>query len=172
MLVQLEKMARANFCSNAIAHEGSRVLRPGVNPLEPVAVLGLNWLAPGVGFIIKGKYRQGIILFLILNTTFLIGLLLYGEVTVPTVQTDDASFNWLNILTFIGQMGNGGMSILSISLHTLAEKKNIQIFQTNSAHPWADLAVLYFLVSGAMNYFATCNLWDRVYRTPVETKGE
>ena len=37
-------------------------------------------------------------------------------------------------------------------------------------HPLADLATLFFLVSGAMNYFATCNLWDRFYKARPEGK--
>lgn len=134
-----------------------------MNPLEPVVVLGLNWLIPGVGFIIKGRVRQGIILFLILNITFIIGLLLYGSVVFPSFDTSDVSFNWLNVLTFVGQMGNGGLSMFSM-VHAKQKFLIFQFFQANEAHPWADLAALYFLVSGAMNYFATCNLWDRVYR--------
>ena len=134
---------------------------------EALLIIPLNWFIPGSGFMIKGMLKKGLILFLIINVTFLIGLLLHGAVVIPTFDRRAEAFNWVNILTFLGQLGNGGLSLFSI----MHEKIRLGWFKYYDYHPWSDLASLYFLVSGALNYFSTCNLYDRLYAAATAEKG-
>lgn len=130
----------------------------------------LSWLVPGSGFIIKRNWWRGLIIFLLLNGTFALGLLLHGSVVVPELRYRSPGFNIVNILTFAGQMGNGGGSLLSLAYNhlVLPEEKR----QMLGSHPWFDLAALYLLVSGCMNYFCVCSFYDRYYGRWVGGSGE
>ena len=130
---------------------------------EPIFVLGVNWLVPGLGYALKGRLIHGLILFIVLNLTFVLGLMLYGSVTFPSFDSSAGAINWVNVLTFIGQLGNGGMSFFCV----IHEKLGWSIYSYREEHAWSDLAALYFLVSGAMNYFSTCSLWDHFYKAGV-----
>jgi len=126
-----------------------------------------SWLVPGLGFIARGNYWRGAAVFLLLSGTFLLGLLLRGTVLVPEFNYFSPTFNVVSVLTFIGQMGNG-----AASLFCLADAKwHLGIIRPIEPDPWFDLAALYLLVSGCMNYFCVCNVYDRYFgrqREPSE----
>lgn len=121
-----------------------------------------SWLIPGLGFILKRNYWRGVAIFFLLNGTFLIGLLLQGTVIMPDWRYWSQSFNVVNCLMFIGQMGNAGASLLSW-LCLIPDQAHLGIFRPNERGPWFDLATLYLLVSGSLNYFCVCNFYDRYW---------
>jgi hypothetical protein len=137
-----------------------------------------SWLIPGLGFIAKGNVWRGVALFVLINATFALGLLLHGSVLIPQFQYHDPAFNIVNLLTFFGEMGNGGASLLAVLRdyiqHGPAAPGN---WLPSEKHPWFDLATLYLLVSGSANYFAVSSFYDRYIgkRHPAEageTGGE
>jgi hypothetical protein len=125
-----------------------------------IALLVGSWFVPGLGFIVKRNYWRGVVIFLLLNATFLIGLLLQGTVIMPDWRYWSPGFNVVNCLVFIGQMGNAGAGLLSWIFLT-PDQVHLRIFQPNERGPWFDLATLYLLVSGCLNYFCVCNFYDR-----------
>lgn len=121
----------------------------------------LNWALPGVGFIAAGRKARGLTQMAIVLVTFAIGLALQGGVIWPISWTPDSSFNLVNIITFVIQMGAGAPAIVSMGAHLAG-------YQALGGVPEAtyfELGSFYILVAGALNYFATCNLYDRLVKT-------
>ncbi|KPK71910.1 MAG: hypothetical protein AMJ84_05305 [Acidithiobacillales bacterium SM23_46] len=126
-----------------------------------------SWLVPGLGFVLRRNYWRGAAVFLILNGTFLLGLLLHGTVLVPEFRYYSPAFNIVNLLTFIGQLGNAGASLFCLA----HDRLQWDILRADETHPWFDLAALYLLVSGCMNYFCVGSFYDR-YLAAGKTQGE
>jgi len=116
-----------------------------------------SWFVPGLGFVLQRNYWRGVAIFLLISSTFLIGLLLHGTVLMAEFHYRSPSFNIVSLLTFLGQMGNGGASLVCLA----HDKWNWGLFQPIETDPRFDVATLYLLVSGCMNYFCVCNVYDR-----------
>jgi hypothetical protein len=126
-------------------------------------LLVLSWLIPGIGFIAKGSIWRGLSLFVLINGTFALGLLLHGTVLIPQFRYSDPAFNIVSLLTFIGQIGDGGASLLTLARDQYYYGKLLAGggWLPYEMHPWFDLASLYLLVAGSANYFAVSNFYDR-----------
>ena len=125
------------------------------------ALLGqvvLSWLIPGSGFVLRKHYVRGIVLFLVINATFMLGVLLHGAVVWPIWHPRVEGFNVVNNFTFIVQLGNGLLSLLSLAGHSLTPNR---VLTGQEWHAYFDLASFYLLVSGGMNYFVVCHFYDR-----------
>jgi hypothetical protein len=121
-----------------------------------------SWLVPGLGFLVKREYWRGVSLFLLINGTFLLGLLLHGNVIVPEFRYHDPGFNIVNLLTFFGELGNGGGSLLTLARMRFGWLDTpLTLFRPDETNALFDLATLYLLVSGSANYFATTSFYDR-----------
>lgn len=118
----------------------------------------LNWALPGVGFILAGRKTRGLIQMGLVFVTFAIGLLLRGGVIWSWGQ--DASFNLVNIITYIIQMGAGLPAIVSMVAHL----NGYAPLGGVPPHGYFELGSFYLVVAGALNYFATCNLYDRLVK--------
>jgi TM2 domain-containing membrane protein YozV len=123
------------------------------------AELFLSWLIPGSGFVLRKQYVRGIVLFLLINVTFMIGVFLHGAVAWPiwNPRTEEG-FNIVNNFTFIVELGNGLLSLLSLVGHQLMPNRMLTGQEWNANF---DLAAFYLLVSGGMNYFVVCHFYDR-----------
>jgi hypothetical protein len=130
--------------------------RQGSFASEILLTIG-SWLVPGLGFLVKRNYWRGAAIFLLINGTFLLGLLLHGTVLIPDFNYRSPSFNVVNLLTFLGQMGSAGPSLFCLA----RDQWNWKIFPPVETDPLFDLAMLYLLVSGCMNYFCVCGFYDR-----------
>jgi len=116
-----------------------------------------SWLVPGLGFVVQRNYWRGVAIFFLINGTFVIGLLLHGTILIPEFRYSSPAFNIVSLLTFIGQMGNGGANFFCLA----HDKWNWGLIRPLETHPWFDLATLYLLISGCMNYFCVCSFYDR-----------
>jgi len=123
----------------------------------------LSWLIPGSGFVLRKHYARGVVLFLLINVTFMIGVLLNGAVVWPIWNRHIEGFNIVNNLTFIVQLGNGFLSLLSLVGHSLRPNG---VLTGQEWHAYFDLASFYLLVSGGMNYFVVCHFCDRFSEAP------
>ena len=158
----------------------------GSPAINLILVFG-SWLVPGLGFMVKGNYWRGATVFVVLNGTFFLGLLLHGTVLVPEFNYRSPAFNVVNLLTFIGQMGNGGASAVCLARDKWKGERPAEDVETRRSRPdpfkrilhktgdalrrvlpparetdaLFDLALLFMLVSGCMNYFCVCNFYDR-----------
>lgn len=126
-----------------------------------VPTMLLSWLIPGFGFMRNGFMARGIFFFVILQITFLLGAWLRGTVLVPEFNFRNPGFNLVNILTFITQMFNGGLGLLSMLPEILGPSSAVMPY--DEAGTWADLGAFYLLVSGGMNYFVLVSTWDHFY---------
>jgi len=78
------------------------------SPPAPLALLGAAWLVPGLGHLILGKRIRAGVFFGVIAAGFLTGILLSGEVGVPSV---DNPFSWLSTLACAG---NGVLYIIRL----------------------------------------------------------
>ncbi len=118
----------------------------------------LSWLIPGSGFVLRKHYARGVVMFLLINVTFMIGVLLHGAVVWPIWNRHIEGFNIVNNLTFMVQLGNGLLSLLSLVGHSLTPNG---VLTGQEWHAYFVLASFYLLVSGGMNYFVVCHFYDR-----------
>lgn len=73
----------------------------------PLIVLIAGWLIPGAGHFLLGKWVRGTLLFGSIVAMFLIGLALKGQLFTPNTG------ELLDILNFVGDLGNGLLYILA-----------------------------------------------------------
>jgi hypothetical protein len=121
----------------------------------------LSWLIPGYGFLRNGRRTRGLVFFVLLQLTFIIGALLRGSVLIPEFNFRAAGFNLVNVLTFITQMFNGGLGIISMLPELFG--RGAAILPYDEAATYADLGAFYLLVSGGLNYFVLVSTYDNFY---------
>ncbi|MEO6964547.1 MAG: DUF6677 family protein [Acidobacteriaceae bacterium] len=71
-------------------------------------VLVAGWLVPGLGHLLQGRWIRAVLLFVSIVCMFALGLAMRGQVYAP--NTGDV----LDMLGFVGDLGNGGLFILSL----------------------------------------------------------
>ena len=133
-------------------------------PAKPVgetcATLLMAWLIPGLGHILQRDYRRGLILFLVTQTVFTLGLVFHGAVLWPPINANDWGFNAMNILTFAVQLGNGLASLLCLAV----SNHFTEWAGTVRAHTLFELGSIYLLMAGAINSFSVGAVYDRYLR--------
>jgi hypothetical protein len=130
-----------------------------ITPKEKFLVLVVSWLIPGYGFFHNGMRKHALAFFIILQFTFLVGCALQGSVLMPDFNYRSEGFNLVIILTFVTQMFNGLLGIISL----LPDIGGPAILPYNETYHWADLGSLFLLVSGGMNYFVIVSTYDHFY---------
>jgi hypothetical protein len=134
---------------------------PPGRPLgETCFTLLLAWLIPGLGHILMRDVRRGVILFVLTQATFVVGLILHGAVLLPAHSPHDWGFNAVNILTFVVQLGNGLSSLLCLGMSQIFEEWAVAA----RAHSLFELGSVYLLMSGAVNSITVGSLYDRHLR--------
>lgn len=138
-------------------------------------VVFLSWLIPGYGFYVHGFRKRAIFFFVSLELTFFVGVALHGLVLFPVFDWTKEGFNVVSILTFLTQMCNGLLGIISVipdlvvqfgqqnTDGTLSLARKVALFGYNETHHWADLGSFYLLISGGMNYFVLASTYDHFY---------
>ena len=134
-------------------------------------VVFLSWLIPGYGFYVHGFCKRAIFFFIILELTFFIGVALHGLVLFPVFDWTKEGFNVVSILTFLTQMCNGLLGIISVIPDLFVQlgqqnpdaARKVALFGYNETHHWADLGSFYLLISGGMNYFVLASTYDHFY---------
>ena len=126
-----------------------------------------GWQVPGFRLFRTKRSILGMPLLLVLELTFLLGLIMKGGVVLPTMNATGGGV--ISLLTFVIQLGNGLMSLLSLAATT----ENItgaagKFLGGTQPHALFELGGFYLLASGAMNYFAITNFYDRYRQCPGE----
>ena len=70
----------------------------------------MGWLIPGAGHLIQRRWIRGLLLFVSIATLFVLGLLMQGHIYKAN------GGDILDILGFIGDLGAGGLYILTLAI--------------------------------------------------------
>ena len=107
-------------------------------PVNMMAVLApaVGWLIPGAGHMIQKRWIRGILLLISIATLFVLGLMMQGRIYKAN------GGDILDILGFIGDMGAGGLYIV-----TLAQDWG----QGAIAFATADYGTKFMIVAGLLN---------------------
>ncbi|MCX7624734.1 MAG: hypothetical protein N2Z21_00750 [Candidatus Sumerlaeaceae bacterium] len=138
-------------------------------------VLFLSWLIPGYGYYVNGLRRRGVVVFLAIQLTFLLGCALRGGVFLPEFRWSHEGFNIVSLLTFLTQIFNGGAALISLIPEVIGGRWAVLPY--DESYCWADLGSFYILVSGGLNYFVLTSTYDHFYgkkriNRPQEEQGE
>lgn len=106
------------------------------NPVMGIAAPIIGWLVPGAGHLIQKRWGRGLLLMGSILAMFILGLLMDGKLYSP--NTGDV----LDILGFIGDIGAGGLYIVSRALGAGGG---------NIARATADYGTKFLIVAGLLN---------------------
>jgi len=115
-------------------------------PVNLMAVVApaLGWLIPGAGHMIQKRWIRGILLLISIATLFVLGLMMQGRIYKAN------GGDILDILGFIGDMGAGGLYII-----TLAQDWG----QGAIAFATADYGTKFMIVAGLLNFIAVADAY-------------
>jgi hypothetical protein len=115
-------------------------------PVNMMAVVApaLGWLIPGAGHMIQKRWIRGTLLLISIATLFVLGLLMQGRIYKAN------GGDILDILGFIGDMGAGGLYIV-----TLAQDWG----QGAIAFATADYGTKFMIVAGLLNFIAVADAY-------------
>jgi hypothetical protein len=115
-------------------------------PVNMMAVLApaVGWLIPGAGHMIQKRWIRGILLLISIAALFVLGLMMQGRIYKAN------GGDILDILGFIGDMGAGGLYIV-----TLAQDWG----QGAIAFATADYGTKFMIVAGLLNFIAVADAY-------------
>src|SRR5260370_30059871 len=118
-------------------------------PAEPVSLMAVvapvvGWLIPGAGHMIQKRWIRGALLLVSIGTLFVLGLMMQGHIYKAN------GGDILDILGFIGDLGAGGMYIV-----TLAANGG----RGAVAHAIADYGTKFMIVAGLLNFIAVADAY-------------
>ncbi|HXX28785.1 MAG TPA: DUF6677 family protein [Terriglobales bacterium] len=115
-------------------------------PISKMSVLApaIGWLVPGAGHLIQRRWIRGLLLMASIGIMFVLGLLMQGHVYQPN------GGDILDILGFIGDVGAGGLYILSQAAGW---------GQSPISHATADYGTKYLIVAGLLNFISVADAY-------------
>ena len=118
---------------------------PATSP-STMSVVGpaVGWLIPGAGHLIQKRWIRGLLLMTSIVIMFVLGLLMDGRIYRPN------GGDILDILGFIGDLGAGGMYIVS---------RAMDLGHTIVPHTSADYGTKYLIVAGLLNFISVADAY-------------
>ena len=118
-------------------------------PAQPVSVMAViapagGWLIPGAGHLIQRRWIRGLLLLVSIGTLFVLGLMMQGHIYKPN------GGDILDILGFIGDLGAGGMYIVTLAMNW---------GQGAIAFATADYGTKFMIVAGLLNFIAVADAY-------------
>jgi hypothetical protein len=118
-------------------------------PAQPASTMSIiapavGWLIPGAGHIIQKRYIRGALLLVSISTMFVLGLMMQGHIYKAN------GGDILDILGFIGDLGAGGMYIVTLALNG---------GQGAIAFAIADYGTKFMIVAGLLNFIAVADAY-------------
>ena len=120
-----------------------RAVAPPLNVLSFVAP-AIGWLIPCAGHLIQKRWIRGFLLLASVFIMFILGLLMQGHVYKPN------GGDILAILGFIGDLGAGGLYIVSLAK---------DLGQGAIAHASADYGTKFMFVAGLLNFISVADAY-------------
>ncbi len=109
-----------------------------------VVAPAIGWLIPGAGHIIQKRFVRGVLLLVSISTMFALGLMMQGHIYKAN------GGDILDILGFIGDLGAGGMYIVTLALNG---------GQGAIAFAIADYGTKFMIVAGLLNFIAVADAY-------------
>ncbi len=124
----------------------STTSKRAVAPLNVLSVVApaIGWLVPGAGHLIQKRWVRGFLLLASVFVMFILGLLMQGHVYKPN------GGDILAILGFIGDLGAGGLYIVSLAK---------DLGQGAIAHASADYGTKFMFVAGLLNFISVADAY-------------
>ncbi|MGH9514005.1 MAG: DUF6677 family protein [Terriglobales bacterium] len=118
-------------------------------PAQPISVISIvapavGWLIPGAGHLIQKRWIRGLLLMVSVVTMFVLGILMDGRIYRPN------GGDILDILGFIGDVGAGGLYIVSLAR---------DLGQAAIAHATADYGSKFLIVAGLLNFISVADAY-------------
>lgn len=110
----------------------------------PIVAPAIGWLIPGAGHFVQKRWGRGLLLMVSIVIMFVLGLMMEGKLYSP--NTGDI----LDILGFIGDIGAGGLYIVS---------KTLDAGAGNIARATADYGTKYLIVAGLLNVISAVDAY-------------
>ena len=104
----------------------------------------IGWLLPGAGHLMQKRWIRGVLLMGSVVIMFVLGLLMQGTIYLPN------GGDILHILGFVGDIGGGGLYIVSRAL---------DLGQGVVAHATADYGTIYIIVAGLLNFISVADAY-------------
>lgn len=104
----------------------------------------IGWLIPGAGHMIQKRWIRGLLLMISVVAMFVLGLLMQGRIYKPN------GGDILDILGFIGDLGTGGLYIVTRAL---------DLGHGIIAHATADYGTKYIIVAGLLNFICVADAY-------------
>jgi hypothetical protein len=129
-----------------MANSTAKIRTGEAAPVNMMAVVApaVGWLIPGAGHMIQKRWIRGVLLLISIATLFVLGLLMQGRIYKAN------GGDILDILGFIGDMGAGGLYIV-----TLAQDWG----QGAIAFATADYGTKFMIVAGLLNFIAVADAY-------------
>ena len=112
--------------------------------MMPVIAPAVGWLIPGAGHIIQKRWIRGALLLVSIVTLFVLGLMMQGHIYKAN------GGDILDILGFIGDLGAGGMYIVTLAMNG---------GQGAVAFAIADYGTKFMIVAGLLNFIAVADAY-------------
>lgn len=112
--------------------------------MMPAIAPALGWFIPGAGHIIQKRYIRGALLLVSIASLFLLGLMMQGHIYKAN------GGDILDILGFIGDLGAGGMYIVTLAVNG---------GQGAIAFATADYGTKFMIVAGLLNFIAVADAY-------------
>jgi len=124
----------------------STTTKSPAQPITSMSVLApaIGWLVPGAGHLLQRRWIRGILLMASIAIMFVLGLLMQGHVYQPN------GGDILDILGFIGDVGAGGLYIMSQAAGW---------GQSAISHATADYGTKYLIVAGLLNFISAADAY-------------
>ncbi|HEY1463698.1 MAG TPA: DUF6677 family protein [Terriglobales bacterium] len=124
----------------------STASKPATTSVSILSVIApaIGWLIPGAGHLIQKKWIRGFLLMASVFILFILGLLMQGHVYKPN------GGDILDILGFIGDLGAGGLYIVSLAK---------DLGQGAIAHASADYGTKFMFVAGLLNFISVADAY-------------
>jgi hypothetical protein len=115
-------------------------------PMTAMSVVApaIGWLIPGAGHLIQKRWIRGLLLMSSIVIMFVLGLAMQGRVYQPN------GGDILDILGFVGDVGAGGLYILT---------RAMDLGQGAVAHAIADYGTKYIIVAGLLNFISAADAY-------------
>ncbi len=136
--------AKSNVESTATERQPQAAEPPTHFSAMAVVAPAVGWLIPGAGHLIQKRWIRGLLLMVSIVLMFVFGLLMQGKVYSP--NTGDI----LDILGFIGDVGAGGLYIVT---------KGLDMGQGAIHRAVADYGTKYMIVAGLLNVIAAVDAY-------------
>jgi hypothetical protein len=120
-----------------------------VEPARPASIMSviapaIGWLIPGAGHLIQRRWIRGLLLLISITALFVLGLMMQGHIYKAN------GGDILDMLGFIGDLGAGGMYIVTLAMNG---------GQGAIAFAIADYGTKFMIVAGLLNLIAVADAY-------------